>query len=142
MVCPQCGTPVGNQMNQPYQPPMQQAPMYQQPMYQPVSPAPQVPTGRCVPVLVFGIISLALAYPLGPITLAFAIVALVMAGKVTAEFGTTPKMVSVGRGLAIAGLIVSAIVTLLIAVAILIPAVVGCVNNASSYSYTYSYRYY
>lgn len=81
--CPRCGAPIGAS----------------QPGY-----ASSQPQGNHVKILVFGILSLALA---GVVGLIFSFVTLSMSGKYFATYGNVSNQVRIGRKLAIAGIILS-----------------------------------
>lgn len=79
------------------------------------------PLGNPTPILVFGILSLALAFALPPLGVVFGIISLVKAGKYFGFVGYPGAgQARAGRRLAIAGIIVSAVMTLLLAAFVLI----------------------
>ncbi len=108
--CPQCGTPVANVM----------------PANNYYAGTQQV-QGNPVKILVFGILSLALA---GIIGLIFSIVTLNKSSNYIATYGNVSNQVRVGRKLAIAGLIVS-IITIVFYVILFVIALNG--NDFSLY---------
>lgn len=125
--CPQCGTPVaqaGGQQPQPAQ--------------------PQQTLGSPSKVLVFGILSLALSS--GVIGLIFGIIGLVQAKRYNETYGPVSRQVSIGKGLSIAGIIVS-IVCLLIYVACIVflathwETIVEAAKQADGYSYSYNINF-
>lgn len=98
--CPYCGTPAGQT---------------------PASPASVQPRqGNPTKVLVFGILGLALSG--GFIGLVFSIIGLVMAKRYRAQYGAVSKQVNIGRGLSIAGIIVSIMILAMIISLIIIVA--------------------
>ncbi len=83
------------------------------------------PLGNPTPILVFGILSLAFALELPPLGVVFGIIALVKAGKYFAFVGYPGAgQARTGKGLAKAGVIVGAIMTVLIIVFIVLAILV------------------
>lgn len=128
--CPQCGTPVDMQFsNGNYQQPNnysqnnapygQSEPEYQQNYAQYNQPAdtgfqnsswfiPQPSPGEYSSVLVFGILALVLSFFYG-IGLIFSIIGLSKSSKFISRYGNISNQVKIGKGLSIAGLVVSII---------------------------------
>ena len=128
--CAQCGAPVA-----------QQAP-YQQVPYNAI---PQQQTlGNPTKVLVFCIIGLALS-ELGIVGLIFSIIGLVQANKYIAQYGNVSNQVRIGRRLAIAGLIISIIMTVFWIFMIILFAVAAASSQGTwtvrSNGYTYRFNY-
>lgn len=121
--CPQCGTPAN------------------------AGPAQQR-KGNPTKVLVFGIIGLALCST-GFLGLIFSVIGLVQASRYRAQYGTISKQANIGRGLAIAGLILSilCLIVYVICVIVLInnwPAIERALQEAAAKSggrYTYTFNY-
>ncbi len=124
--CAQCGAPVA-----------QQAP-YQQVPYNAI---PQQQTlGNPTKVLVLGIVGLALSF-MGIPGLIVSIIGLVQANKYIAQYGNVANQVRIGRRLAIAGLIVGIVFTVIwIFYFVFIIALIashGGTGSVRSNSYTY-----
>ena len=126
--CPQCGA----QVQAPAQPRYNYNGGYNQPV---------APQGNPTNVLVFGILGLALS-GLGIVGLIFSIIGLKKANNYIATYGNISNQVRIGRRLAIAGLIVSIIMTIFwIAYIILIVVVIGNASSSNAIRYSYSYNY-
>lgn len=127
--CAQCGAPVGQPA----------------PVQAPYNAIPQQQTlGNPTKVLVFGIIGLALS-GFGIIGLIFSIIGLVQANKYIAQYGNVANQVRIGRRLAIAGLIISIIMTVFWIFMIIIVAVAAASSQGTwtvrSNGYTYRINY-
>lgn len=126
--CSQCGAPVAQAGGQPPQP-LQQ---------------PGQTLGNPTKVLVFGILSLALSG--GFVGIIFGIIGLVQAKQYNQTYGPVSKQVNIGRGLSIAGIIVS-IVCLIICIACIIfvaanwDTIVEAAKQADGYSYSYNINF-
>ena len=122
--CPQCGAQV--------QAPAQQNYNYNQ---------PAAPQGNPTNVLVFGILGLALS-GLGIVGLIFSIIGLKKANNYIATYGNISNQVRIGRRLAIAGLVVSIIMTIIwILYIIIIVVAIGNASSSNAIRYSYSYNY-
>lgn len=107
--CPQCGAPLAQQPVQQYPANSYQA---QQPPVNAVQPPVTQTLGNPTQVLVFGILSLALALE-GGVGLIFSIISLVKASKYRAAFDDVPEQVRIGRRLALIGMVVSILIIIL-----------------------------
>jgi hypothetical protein len=128
--CPQCGA----QVQAPAQPSYNYNGGYNQ---------PAAPQGNPTNVLVFGILGLALS-GLGIVGLIFSIIGLKKANNYIATYGNISNQVRIGRRLAIAGMIVSIIMTVIwvLYIVIIVVAVASSGgSNSSAIRYSYSYNY-
>ncbi|MEE1105941.1 MAG: hypothetical protein UH083_08270 [Ruminococcus sp.] len=128
--CPQCGARV-------------QAPAQPSYNYNGGYNQPAAPQGNPTNVLVFGILGLALS-GLGIVGLIFSIIGLKKANNYIATYGNISNQVRIGRRLAIAGMIVSIIMTVIwvLYIVIIVVAVASSGgSNSSAIRYSYSYNY-
>lgn len=128
--CPQCGA----QVQAPAQPSYNYNGGYNQ---------PAAPQGNPTKVLVFGILGLALS-GLGVVGLIFSIIGLKQANNYIATYGNISNQVRIARRLAIAGMIVSIIMTVIwvLYIVIIVVAVASSGgSNSSAIRYSYSYNY-
>jgi len=126
--CPQCGA----QVQAPAQPSYNYNGGYNQ---------PAAPQGNPTNVLVFGILGLALS-GMGIVGLIFSIIGLKKANNYIATYGNISNQVRIGRRLAIAGMIVSIIMTVIwvLYIVIIVVAVAGSGgSNSSAIRYSYNY---
>lgn len=155
-VCPMCGTPVNDAVNQ-YdknkfyniaqelnQPINQNLPYGKYPRHD-SSPQPPVQQGSPTSVLVWCIVGGALAWS-GIVGLIFSIIGLRKANAYIKQYGPISKQVTVGKIISIIGIVLSSIMTVfwiiwIIAVVIAGVALSG-VSSGRPWSYEYSYRYY
>lgn len=120
--CPQCGTPT-EQAN---------------------GPQPGQTLGNPSKVLVFGILSLALSS--GIIGIIFGIIGLVQASRYNQTYGPVSKQVSIGKGLSIAGIIVSSLCLIVYITVICViianwDTISEAVRNSNGYSYSYNINF-
>ena len=120
--CPQCGTPTA-QMN---------------------GQQPGQTLGNPSKVLVFGILSLALSS--GIIGIIFGIIGLVQANRYNQTYGPVSKQVSIGKGLSIAGIVVSGLclivcITVICVVAANWDTIFEAARHSNGYSYSYNINF-
>ena len=148
-VCPMCGTPVNDAVNQNITQELNQPINQNQPYgnYQrhDSSPQPPVQQGSPTSVLVWCIVGGALAWS-GIVGLIFSIIGLRKANAYIKQYGPISKQVTVGKIISIIGIVLSSIMTVfwiiwIIAVVIAGVALSG-VSSGRPWSYEYSYRYY
>lgn len=116
--CPNCGTPVENTANPQYQNYNAYPNMY--------ANNDQPPVESPTPILVFGILSLALSSVIAGIV--FGILGLIKSKKYITTYGNISTQVRIGRGLSIAGIIVSAI-CIIMYIIMIIAAIIAGING-------------
>ena len=126
--CPHCGTPTGQQQPAPYN--------GYDGGYAPVQNAP-VPGSNHTQVLIFGIIALALSTS-GLVGLIFSIIAMKKAKTYFETFGDVSNQARIGKRLALAGLIVSIIFTVIWTFYLIGMVILIGNNTHTSYHYSYS----
>lgn len=148
-VCPMCGTPVNDAVNQNMtqelnQPINQNQPYGNYPRHG-SSPQPPVQQGSPSSVLVWCIVGGALAWS-GIVGLIFSIIGLRKANAYIKQYGPISKQVTVGKIISIIGIVVSSIMTVFWIIWIIAAVIAGValsgVSSGRPWSYEYSYRYY
>lgn len=148
-VCPMCGAPVINAVNQNITQDLNQPINQNQPYgnYQRYdsSPQPPVQQGNPTSVLVWCIVGGALAWS-GIVGLIFSIIGLRKASAYIKQYGPISQQVTVGKVISIIGIVVSSIMTIFWVIWIIAAVIAGVALSGAStgrpWSYEYSYRLY